>query len=126
MDPVRLDDPTNMNVLGLLLAGFLQHVLQDASLERRARQLRGNVCLRAGAMWTTLCFDGRGVEVVRGKSASCRAVVEGEMHDLLHLVTGGGLRGLASAVGPFLRRRLRVKGDLLFLARMLPILTGGS
>jgi hypothetical protein len=126
MDLVRLDDPTNMNVLGLLLGGFLQHVLQDTTLAERARRLRGNVCLKAGSMWTTLCFDGRGVEVVRGKTASCKAVVEGEMHDLLRLVTGGGVRGMATAVGPFLRRRLRVRGDLLFLLRMMPILTGGS
>ena len=36
--------------------------------------------------------DGQGVEVVRGRTASCRAVVEGQMHDLLRLVTGGRIR----------------------------------
>ena len=125
MELVRLRDPENMNVLGLLLEGFLRNVLQDAALAQRAKRLSGNVCLRAGTMWATLCFDGAGVEIVRGKTAQRRAAVEGEMHELLGLVTGG-VRGMVTAVAPLLRRRLRLGGDLLFLLRMLPILTAGG
>lgn len=126
MDLVRLDDPANMNVLGLLLGGFLEHVLRDPSLERRARGLRGNVCLRAGRMWATLCFDGHGVEVVRGKTASCKVVVEGPMHELLGVVTASGLLDMMSSLPALLRGELRLRGDLLFLLRLMPILKGGA
>ena len=125
MELVRLRDPEDMNVLGLLLDGFLRNVLQDQALQKRAQRLEGNVCLRAGTMWATLCFDGQGVEIVRGRTARQRASVQGEMHDLLGLVTGG-VRGMVGAVVPLLRRRLRIGGDPLFLLRMLPILTAGG
>lgn len=126
MDVVRLKDPENMNVLGLLLQGFLRSVLEDPSLRSQAKRLRGNVCLRAGTMWATLCFDGDGIEIVRGRTARHRASVEGEMHDLLGLVTSGGWVGLVGAVGPLMRRRLRIGGNPLFLLRLVPLLTAGG
>lgn len=115
-----------MNVLGLLLHGFLVAVLQEPKLIARVEKLQGNVCLRAGTMWATLCFDGRGVEIVRGRTAERRAAVEGDMPALLQMVTGQGIRGLVGMVPPVLRRRVRLSGDLLFLLRLLPVLTGGG
>jgi hypothetical protein len=126
MELVRLNEPKNMNVLGLLLHGFLQNVLQDPKLAKRAQRLTGNVSLRAGTMWATLCFDGQGIEVVRGRTAKRRASVEGDMHALVGMVTGRGVRGMVGMLPPLVRGRVRIAGDPLFLLRMLPILTAGG
>lgn len=120
MDMVRLKQPKQMNVLGLLMHGYLRAALRDPSLADRARGMQGNVWLRAGPMWTTLCFDGQGIEIVRGKTPERRSAVEGEMDALLGVVTGAGM------VGPFLAGRIRIGGNPLFLLKMLPILTGGN
>ena len=118
MDTVRMKDPEQMNVLGLLMQGFLRSVLEDPAQLQRAKNMSGNVWLRAGPMWTTLCFDGEGIEVVRGKTEERRASVEGEMDTLLGVVTGAGM------VGPFLAGKIKIGGNPFFLLKMLPILTG--
>ncbi len=120
MEIVRLRNPEQMNVLGLLMCGFLGDALKDPALARRARGMRGDVWLRAGLMWITLSFDGQGIEVVRGKTDQRRAAVEGEMDSLLGVVTGAGM------VGPFLAGQIKIGGNPLFLLRMLPLLTGGK
>jgi hypothetical protein len=120
MDLVRLRNPREMNVLGLLMNGFLGAALRNPSLAARARSMRGDVWLRAGKMWTTLSFDGNGIEIVRGRTETRRAEVGGEMDTLLGVVTGAGM------VGPFLAGKIRIGGTPLFLLRMLPILTSGN
>jgi hypothetical protein len=126
MEIVRLKDPQNMNVLGLLLHGFLRSVLEDPALAARAKGMKGCIWLRAGLMWASLCFDGKGIEIVRGKTAERRAAVEGDMHVLLGVVTSSGLRGLLAMAGLWLRGKLRLGGNLIFLLRLLPILTAGG
>jgi len=116
MQLVRLRDPENMNLLGLLLGGFFENRLRDPKLARRVKRLSGELCLHAGPLWATLRFDGQGVEIARGPSEGARASVEGEMSTLLAVVTGGQM------VWPVLSRQLRIGGDLLFLAQLLPVL----
>ena len=116
MELVRVRDPENMNLFGLLLAGYFQSRLASPALMRRARKLSGDLCLRAGPLWATLRFDGDGIEVIRGRTGSARATVQGEMHTLLGVVTGQGM------VRPFLRRQVRIAGDPLFLLKMMPLL----
>ncbi len=120
MDLVRLKQPKQQNVLGLLMHGYLSAALRNPSLADRAKGMQGNVWLRAGPMWTTLCFDGQGIVVVRGKTQERKSAVEGDMGALLGVVTGAGM------VGPFLAGRIRIGGNPLFLLKMLPILTSGD
>jgi len=120
MDLVRLRDPEKMNVLGLLMHGFLRNALSDERLAARARAMSGEVWLNAGLMWTTLVFDGQGIEIVRGKTQERTAMVGGEMDVLLGVVTGAGM------VGPFLAGKIKIGGNPFFLLRMLPILTSGG
>ena len=75
MDTVRIKDPEDMNVLGLLMKGFLSNALAEPTLEKRAKGMSGNVHLGAGKMWATLCFDGEGIEIVRGKTEASKASV---------------------------------------------------
>ncbi len=118
MTLVRVRDPENMNVLGLLMAGFLDSALADERLAKRAAAMKGNVCIQAGRMWITLCFDGAGIEVTRGRTDKHRATVRGEMDALIGVVTGAGM------VAPVLAGKIRIGGNPLFLLRMLPILSG--
>ena len=121
MAAVTLRDPENMNVLGLLLAGFLDSALaRDERLAKRAAAMKGNVCIQAGQMWITLCFSRAGIEIVRGRTVKRRATVQGEMDALLGIVVGAGM------IAPVLTGKVRIGGNPFFLLRMLPILTGGS
>lgn len=120
MDYVRLREPEQMNVLGLLMAGYLESALQDTALRGLVGRLGGGLSIRAGKMWTTLLFDGGGVEIVRGRDEAARASVEGEMDVLLGVVTGGPL------VLPVLSGKVRMGGNLLLLLRLLPLLTAGG
>jgi len=120
MDQVRLRDPEKMNVLGLLMHGFLRNALANEKLAARAKSMSGNVWLQAGPMWVTLCFDGQGIELVRGKTEQRKAMVGGEMDVLLGVVTGAGM------VGPFLAGKIKIGGNPFFLLKMLPILTSAG
>ena len=120
MSAVKIDDPARMNVLGLLMQGFLTAVLADPAQLARAQKMSGDVWLRAGLMWCTLRFDGEGIQVFRGKTDGRKASVEGEMDTLLGVVTGAGV------VGPFLAGKIKIGGNPFFLLKMLPILTAGS
>ncbi len=116
MTAVRLRDPENTNVLGLLMSGLLTSMLKDESRLARAKSLSGDVWMRAGPMWATLSFDGDGVEVVSGKTESRKASVEGEMDTLLGVVTGAGM------VGPFLAGKIKIGGNPFVLLKMLPLI----
>ena len=126
MDLVRLRDPETMHVLGLLLQGYLRGALASPAKGARLRRLRGDLWLRAGAMWVTLRFDGQSVEIIKGKTETRRAAVEGEMGTLVGLVAGRGLRDRWRALPSFVRGRLRVAGDPRFLLALAPLLVGGS
>lgn len=121
MASVRVRDPENMNVLGLLLAGFLDSALgRDERLAKRAAAMKGNLCIQAGQMWITICFDRTGIEIVRGPMDKRCATVRGEMDALIGVVTGGGM------AAPLCTGKVRIGGNPLFLLRLLPILTGGG
>jgi len=121
MEHVRLRDPEEMNVLSLLLAGYLESALSDIDLQARLDGIEGGIWIRAGKMWTTLLLDGGGrVELVTGRAEGARASVEGEMDVLLGVVTGGPL------VLPVLTGKIGLGGNLLFLLRLLPLLTAGG
>ncbi len=116
MASVRLREPETMNLLGLLMHGLLEHALSDPARARRAEALTGEVWVRAGPMWATLCFDEQGIEIVRGKTERRRASVGGEMDALLGVVAGHGV------VGPVLAGRIGIGGNPFFLLKLLPVL----
>lgn len=125
MDRVRIREPETMHVLGLLLGAYLQQSLAAPKAAAAARALHGDLWLRAGGMWVTLRFDGGDIEVIRDRSEGRRAVVEGEMGELLVVVASVSLLARARALPALLRGRLSVSGDPRFLVRLLPVLMGG-
>ncbi|MBI4704333.1 MAG: hypothetical protein HY744_24780 [Deltaproteobacteria bacterium] len=120
--PVRVEDPERMNLLGLLLKGFLEERLAQAGLARRARRLRGAFGVGAGRMAVTLCFDEGGVRICKGLGAGTRACVSGPMDVMIRLVAGGG--GLVAAAWAVLSGGLRIRGNPLALLGLLPVMLG--
>jgi len=113
---VRVEDPERMNLMGLLMRGLLETSLKSAAGQRAARKLRGDVRVNAGTMGVTLSFTENEIVLRGGESGKPRAYVRGEMKPLLEMVAGGSL------VGPVLRRKVKVGGNLLMLLRLLPLI----
>ncbi len=113
---VRVEDPERMNLMGLLMRGLLETTANSERGRRIVRSLRGDVKVVAGSMAVTLCFSKGEVILRREAKSSPRASVSGEMKPLLEIVAGGGL------VLPVLSGRVRVRGNLLMLLKMLPLI----
>lgn len=114
--PVVIDNPAEMNLLGLLLGSLIERRVADAALARKLERLRGDVVVEAGKMCITLRFEPGRLTVLRGASEAPRARVSGSMDALLRIALGNGM------VGPWLAGQIRTQGNLLLLLRMLPLM----
>jgi len=119
---VRVDQPEQMNLLGLLIQGFLQQRLQSPKLARKARRLRGAFGLQAGSMAITITFAPDGVVISKGIAPRTRARIAGSMGEMVAMVSGGG--GLVASVIAVLEGRVSIRGNPFALLRLLPIMTG--
>lgn len=117
---VRVENPERMNLMGLLMRGLLESSLRTARGAKAARRLRGDVCVHAGTMGVTLSFTESEIVLRSGETGKPRAYVRGEMKPLLEVVAGGPL------IGPVLRGKVRVGGNLLMLLRLLPLIRPGK
>ncbi len=115
-DRVVVDDPANMNLLGLLMRGLLAESLLDDARYAVAKKMRGDVAVRAGSMAVTLRFGGGRLTLVRGDSPSARARVAGTMTALLGVVLRQGM------VRAFFAGKLRIGGNPFVLLRILPLI----
>lgn len=113
---VHVEAPERMNLMGLLMRGLLEAALRNDRVRRRARRLRGDVRIAAGTMSVTLRFTKERISLLADVATPARATVRGGMKPLLELVAGEGL------VRPVLSGKVRVRGNLLLLLRMLPLI----
>lgn len=113
---IVVEDPPSMHLLGLMMRGLLADNLAVPWKRHRARRLRGEVVVVAGGMQVALRFSEDVLVVSREPGSRPRARVSGAMTALLGMVTGSGL------VLPVLMGRVRIRGDILFLFRLLPLL----
>ncbi len=123
-NPVRIDDPAKMNLLGLLLASFLRARLQDLNLRQRALRVRGAFGLTVGSMSITLCFSSSEILVRRGIADKTRARIIAPMNEIVPLVTGHG--GLVAAGIAVLEQRITVRGNPFALLAISPIVFGSA
>lgn len=119
---VRVSDPEHMNLLGLLLQGFLAQQLQSPKLARKARRTRGAFGVQAGQMAITLTFGPDGVVISKNFAPKTRARIIGSMEEMIALVAGGG--GTIPAIIAVLEGRLKVRGNPFALLALLPIMVG--
>ena len=113
---VIIDNPPSMNLLGLLLGNIIARAAVRPEVIKRLDKLRGAVVVEAGKMTITLDFEDGVVTVRRGAVDKPRARVGGSMQALLNISLGGGM------VGPWLSGRIKARGNMLMLLRMLPIM----
>jgi len=113
---VEIVDPDRMSLAGLMVGSLLGRNLADERLAARARRMRGPVAVDAGGMRLVLEFGGDTVRVRRGECERPRVTVTATLDALLDVALGGG------AVGAFLGRRVRFRGNPFVALRMLPLL----
>ncbi|MHC4473748.1 MAG: hypothetical protein ACYS99_22645 [Planctomycetota bacterium] len=97
MAEVRIEDPGEMNVLGLVLAAALRRNLPD---DTPPPKLRGALTVDAEGMRATVVFAPEGVTVTRAETKAA-AVVAAPLHRLVEAVVrpsifrllGLGMRG---------------------------------
>ncbi|MCC6574977.1 MAG: hypothetical protein IT462_14450 [Planctomycetes bacterium] len=102
--------------MGLLMRGLLESSLAGERGRAAARKLRGDVRICAGTMSVTMSFSADEIVLRASGNTRPRANVRGEMKPLLEMVAGGGL------IGPVLRGKVKVRGNLLMLLRLLPLI----
>lgn len=119
-DRVKVDDPEHMNLLGLLLAGFLGKQLTHPKLARRAGKLRGGFGVQAGRMAITITFAADGIHISKGLEHKTRARISGSMQEMVDLVAGDG--GTVAAVIAVLEGRIGIRGNPFALFGLLPIM----
>ena len=113
---VIIDDPPSMSLLGLLLGSIIERQADQPETIKRLQKLHGALVVEAGTMTITMQFaDGR-VTILRGAAEGARARVRGSMEALLNISLGNGM------VGPWLSGRIKTKGSLLMLLRVLPLM----
>lgn len=116
---VQIDDAEHMNLLGLLLGGFLQRQLTDPKLARKASKMRGGFGVKAGRMAITITFAPDGVHVSKGFAQKTRARIIGSMQEMIALVSDGGL---VSSIIAVLEGRIGIRGNPFALLGLLPIM----
>lgn len=117
---VQLDDPAEMNLLGLFLQDLLGRNLARPEGAARARRLNGHLVLRAGRMAVTLHLEGHRLRLERGAMAQPSAEVSGDLATLLAISLGH------HPLGFLLRGQLRVRGNVWLLLRTLPLMQARS
>ena len=116
-DPrVIIDDPPSMSLLGLLLGNIIERQATRPETQRRLEKLKGALVVEAGTMTITMQFADGKVTILRGAADRARARVRGSMDALLNISLGKGM------VGPWLSGRIKTKGSLLMLLRVLPLM----
>jgi len=113
---VIIDDPPSMSLLGLLMGSIIERRAAQPEIIKRIEKLRGGLVVEAGTMTITLLFAEGKVTVLRGAAEGARARVRGSMNALLNISLGKGM------VGPWLSGRIKTKGSLLMLLRVLPLM----
>lgn len=113
MAAVVLEEPTRMNLLGLILAQVLERQLAVRSRARWVRGLRGDVLVRSGGMAVTMVFDGSGgVRLRREAPVRATATLEAPLDVLADLTLGRHLLTHAA------RRSFCLRGNPLTLLRV--------
>lgn len=106
-----------MSLLGLILASVIQRNCEREENLARLSKLAGAVQVTAGEMVVTLRFGEGRLTVIRGPDEGARAAVSGSLDSLMGVALGQGM------VGPWLAGKLKTRGNLFMLLKMLPLMT---
>ena len=121
---VQVQEPERMNLLGLLLQGYLERQLREPSLQRKAARLRGDFGVRVGEMGVTLSFGPQNLTIRRGMEGRTRARMTAPMEELVPLVASntGTVGTYLAAVVAVLEGRISIGGNPFALLGLLPLM----
>ncbi len=112
---VELSGPGRVPLLGLLLANLLERAIRRPGLAAKCRRIEGAVRVRAGRMSVYLVFQDGRILVTPSFEGRPRAELQGDLQTLAQVALG------SSPVWAYLRGRIRVRGSLFFLLKLLPL-----
>ncbi len=114
---VVVAEPERANLLVLMLASMLERRLAEPEHAARARKMRGSIVMQAGGMVACLEFGGDQVTIHRARpSKRPTAEIRGPLLVLLDAALG------QRQFEHVLSGRLKVRGSLLVLLRLLSLL----
>jgi len=112
---VVLDNEAEMNLIGLILKGIIESNLENEVLARKVGRLSGDVAVTAGGMKVTLRFNKGELHIARGAPPKVRARISGGMGPFVEFALG------RRRVRNIFRGRIKPRGNLFFLLKLLPL-----
>jgi putative sterol carrier protein len=112
---LKIVNPDEMSLLGLMLGSILKDNLASAEGAERASKMNGRLGVTAGRMSLTIDFGGDAVSVERGLGEPLKAKVKGSLGSLLRVSLG------QSPVMAFLAGEVSIKGNPLFALKAIPL-----
>lgn len=114
---LKIDNPENMSLLGLILANMLKKNLQNQDVSRLVEKLSSSINIKAGRMKANLSFKNGEVLIIRGFLSNADASVSGTLDAFIDL----GLR--RNLLNRFLRGNVKIGGNILKLLPLLRLLS---
>lgn len=119
MPQLTIDDPKNMNLLGLMLGSLIERNLATPAGQAALRGLSGAVLIGAGPMRVALELGGDGVRVTREAPARVTAELRGSLATFAQVAVSDNLLGM---LAPVVTGKLAVRGNPLVLLRLRALL----
>ena len=116
MSIVMVESPGTLNVLGLMLMQILDKAGNDPDKAQIVRSLRHSLLVKVSGMAVTVNFENGKVFIQNGIRKQCDSEISGDMQAILKVGVGG------NPAIPFLKRKIRVKGNLLDLFKIMNLL----
>lgn len=112
---VVFQEPERVNLLGYFLCDLLKTKVSTVEGRKKAGKIKGTVRFVAGEMACTATFRAAGIEISCEQPLAFKVQIRGELSGLVDLALG------ASYVLYLLLKRIRVKGDVFVLLRVVSL-----
>lgn len=116
MAEIIVEDPENMNLLGLILKTLLDINLQDKKKLSAIKNFKGTFSIQGAKMQTSILIDKGQVTIKKGLLPKASATIKGKLDAFLKMGTGEAL------ITPVLTGKVRVWGNPFALLKLIKIL----
>lgn len=116
MEKVKIEEDANIMVL--MLKRIMERNLQDENLYNMAKKISSKIVIKTNKMAMTIHFNPDFVLLKNGGIENPDVYVYGELKDFLDIAAGKFISVSIS----FLKRKLKIKGNILSLVPLIKIL----
>lgn len=110
-------EPETTNILGLLLKTIIDRNIKDLSKSAAIKNLTGQINIKAGRMLSCLTFDKGEVTIKNNYAEKAKAEIAGTLNAFMNISVG------ANPVCYIFKREVKIKGNVLFLLKIMKIVT---